>query len=79
MKGWNEEGNSGNGKILAELIFTMLKNNTEFIDKSYSLIERKMISVYQKAKNAKASDTIAESVKLIGVRLLTKSSDYHFS
>ena len=66
-------------RILAELIFTMLKNNTEFIDKMDSLTERKMKSMSQKAMNAKASDNIAQSVKIIREKLLTKSSDNTFS
>jgi hypothetical protein len=40
-------------RILAELIFNMLKNNKEFIDKIDSLTERKMKSMAEKAKNAK--------------------------
>ena len=40
-------------RILAELIFTMLKNNKEFIDKIDSLTERKMKSMAEKAKDAK--------------------------
>ncbi|MGC8506602.1 MAG: hypothetical protein ACP5NK_07890, partial [Thermoplasmata archaeon] len=59
-------------RILAEHIFTMLKNNTEFIDKIDSLTERKMKSMSQKALNAKASDSIAQSVKIIRKKLLTK-------
>ncbi|MGC8618864.1 MAG: hypothetical protein ACP5UZ_09090, partial [Thermoplasmata archaeon] len=66
-------------RILAEHIFTMLKNNIEFIDKIDSLTERKMKSMSQMAMNAKASETIAESVKLIREKLLTKSSEYPFS
>ena len=66
-------------RILAELIFTMLKNNTEFIDKMDSLTERKMKSMSQMAMNAKASDSIAQSVKIIREKLLTKSSDRLFS
>ena len=66
-------------RILAELIFTMLKNNSEFIDKIDSLTERKMKSMSQRAMNAKASDSIAQSVKIIRKKLLTKSSDNPFS
>lgn len=66
-------------RILAELIFTMLKNNSEFIDKIDSLTERKMKSMSQRAMNAKASDSIAQSVKIIREKLLTKSSDNPFS
>ena len=66
-------------RILAELIFTMLKDNTEFIDKIDSLTERKMKSMSQKARNAKASETIANSVKIIRQKLLTKSSEHPFS
>ncbi len=42
-------------RILAELIFTMLKYNSEFIDKIDSLTERKMKSISQKARNEKVS------------------------
>ncbi|MGC8506604.1 MAG: IS110 family transposase, partial [Thermoplasmata archaeon] len=66
-------------RILAEHIFAMLKNNTEFIDKIDSLTERKMKSMSQKAMNAKASESIADSVRLIREKLLTKSSEYPFS
>ena len=66
-------------RILAELIYTMLKNNTEFIDKMDSLTERKMKSMSQMVMNAKASDNIAQSVKIIREKLLTKSSDNTFS
>jgi len=52
-------------RILAELIFTMLKNNKEFIDKMDSLTERMVKSMSQKAMNAKASESIADPVKLI--------------
>ena len=60
-------------RMLAELIFTMLKNNSEFIDKIYSLTERKMKSMSQMAMNAKASEGIAQSVKIIREILPTKS------
>ncbi|MGC8618759.1 MAG: hypothetical protein ACP5UZ_08535, partial [Thermoplasmata archaeon] len=66
-------------RILAEHIFTMLKNNTEFIDKIDSLTERKMKSISQMATNAKASESIADSVRLIREKLLTKSSERLFS
>ena len=66
-------------RILAELIFTMLKNNKEFIDKIDSLTERKMKSMAEKAKDAKASESIAESVKIIRQKLLTRSSEHPFS
>ena len=66
-------------RILAEFIFTMLKNNKEFIDKMDSLTERKMKSMADKARNAKASDSIAQSVKIIREKLLTKSSEDLFS
>ena len=66
-------------RILAELIFTMLKNNKEFIDKMDSLTERKMKSMSEKARNAMASESIAQSVKIIREKLLTKSSDNTFS
>ena len=66
-------------RILAELIFTMLKNNKEFIDKIDSLTARKMKSMSQRAMNAKASNNIAQSVKIIREKLLTKSSDNTFS
>jgi len=66
-------------RILAEIIFTMLRNNSEFMDRIDSLTERKMKSMNQKVMNAKASDSIAQSVKLIRKRLLTKSSEQLFS
>ena len=66
-------------RILAELIFTMLKNIKEFIDKMDSLTERKMKSMAEKAKDAKASESIAESVKIIRQKLLTRSSEHPFS
>ncbi|MDA8054910.1 MAG: IS110 family transposase [Thermoplasmatales archaeon] len=66
-------------RILAELIFTMLKNNKEFIDKMDSLTERKMKSMSEKARNAKATDSIAQSVKIIREKLLTRSSEHSFS
>ncbi len=66
-------------RILAELIFTMLKNNKEFIDKIDSLTERRMKSMAEKAKDAKASESIAESVKIIRQKLLTRSSEDLFS
>jgi len=66
-------------RILAEIIFTMLKNNSEFMDRIDSLTERKMKSMNQKVMDAKASYNIAQSVKLIRERLLTKSSEQLFS
>lgn len=66
-------------RIFAELIFTMLKNNTEIMDKIYPLTERKMKSMSQKIEDAKASDSIADPVKLIRERLVTKSSERIFS
>ena len=66
-------------RVLAELIFTMLKNNKEFIDKIDSLTTRKMRSMSQRAMNAKASDSISQSIKLIKEQLLTESSDRLFS
>jgi cell division protein ZapA (FtsZ GTPase activity inhibitor) len=66
-------------RILAVLIFTMLKNNKEFIDKIDSLTERKMKSMSQKARNAKASETIANSVKIIREKLLIRLSEDFFS
>ena len=38
-----------------------------------------MKSMADKARNAKASDSIAQSVKIIREKLLTKSSDNTFS
>ena len=49
-------------RILTELIYTMLRNNTEFLDKIDSLTERKMRSMAEKARNAKASESIAQSL-----------------
>ena len=66
-------------KILAELIFTMLTKNKEFIDKIDSLTARKMKSMSEKARNAKATDSIAQSVKIIRQKLLTKLSEHSFS
>jgi len=47
--------------MFEEIIFTMLRNNSEFIDKIDSLTERKMRSMNQKVMNAKASYNIAQS------------------
>ena len=66
-------------RILAELIFTMLKNNKEFLDKIDSLTARKMRSMSQRAMNTKASDSISQSIKLIKEQLLTESSEHLFS
>ena len=66
-------------RILTELIYTMLRNNTEFIDKIDSLTARKMKSMSQRAMNAKASDSISQSIKLIKEQLLTESSEHLFS
>ena len=66
-------------RILAEIIFTMLRNNSEFMDRIDSLTERKMKSMNQKVMDAKASYNIAQSVKLIRERLFTKSSEQLFS
>lgn len=57
----------------------MLKNNSEFMDRIDSLTERKMKSMNQKVMDAKASYNIAQSVKLIRERLLTKPSEQLFS
>jgi len=65
--------------MFEEIIFTMLKNNSEFMDRIDSLTERKMRSMNQKAMDAKVSYNIAQSVKLIMERLLTKSSEQLFS
>ena len=65
--------------MFEEIIFTMLKNNSEFMDRIDSLTERKMRSMNQKAMDAKVSYNIAQSVKLIRERLLTKSSEQLFS
>ena len=66
-------------RILAELIYTMLKNSTEFIDKMGPLTERKIRSMTQRAMSAKASDSITQSVKIIREKSLTKSLDDPFS
>jgi hypothetical protein len=66
-------------RILAELIYTMLKNNKEFLDKIDSLTARKMRSMSQRAMNTKASDSISQSIKLIKEQLLTESSEHLFS
>ena len=44
-----------------------------------SLTARKMRSMSQKAMNAKASDSISQSIKLIKEQLLTESSERLFS
>jgi len=59
--------------MFEEIIFTMLKNNSEFMDRIDSLTERKMKSMNQKVMDAKASYNIAQSVKLIRERLLIRS------
>jgi len=51
--------------MFEEIIFTMLKNNSEFMDRIDSLTERKMKSMNQKVMDAKASYNIAQSIKLI--------------
>lgn len=66
-------------RILAEIIYSMLKNGEEFIDKIDSLTERKMISMSQKARNAKASEDIVQSVKILREKLIIKSSEHLFS
>ena len=62
-------------RFLVEIIFTMLKNNSECMERIDSLTERKMKCMNQKVMDAKASYNIAQSVKLIRERLLTKSSE----
>ena len=49
------------------------------MDRIDSLTERKMRSMNQKVMDAKASYNIAQSVKLIRERLLTKPSEQFFS
>jgi len=49
------------------------------MDRIDSLTERKMKSMNKKAMDAKASYNIAQSVKLIRERLLTKPSEQLFS
>jgi hypothetical protein len=66
------------GRILAEIIYSMLKNGEEFMDKIDSLTERKMISMAQKARNAKTSSSIAQSVKILRGKLITKLSEQFF-
>lgn len=66
-------------RILAETIYVMLKNGTEFIDKIDSLTERKMAAMSHKAKNAKTSADITQSVKILREKLITKSSEHLFS
>ncbi len=66
-------------RILAELIFTMLKNNTEFIDNIDFLTGRKMKSMSQRVMNVKTSDSISQSIKLIKEQLITESSEHPFS
>ena len=66
-------------RILAELIYSMLKNCTEFVDRVDSLTDRKMRAMSLRAKNAKAPDSVVQSVKLIRKGMLTKSSEHLFS
>ena len=66
-------------RILAEIVYVMLKNGVEFIDKIDSLTERKMKAMSINAKNAKATDSIVQSVKLLRERMLTKTSEQLFS
>lgn len=66
-------------RILAELIYTMLKNGTEFIDKIDSLTERKMKAMSLKASCAKATDNLGQSIKLIRRSMLSNSSEQLFS
>jgi len=65
--------------MFEEIIFTMLKNNSEFMDRIDSLTKRKMKSMNQKVMDAKASYNIVQSIKLIRERLLTKPSEQLFS
>lgn len=65
-------------RILVQLIYTILNNNTEFINKIDSPTERRMKSMIEDATNVKVSDSIMQSVNLIRQRLLTKSSDQLF-
>ncbi|MEM3193165.1 MAG: IS110 family transposase, partial [Candidatus Parvarchaeota archaeon] len=65
-------------RILAELIYSMLKNCTEFVDRVDSLTERKMRAMSLSAKNAKTPDSVVQSVKLLREGVLTKSSEHLF-
>lgn len=66
-------------RILAEIVYVMLKNGIEFIDKIDSLTERKMKAMSINAKNARATDSIVQSVKLLRERMLIKTSEQLFS
>ena len=66
-------------RILAELIFTMLKNNKEFIDKIDSLTERKMKSMVSRASSAKKNAEVTQSIKLLREKRLRGSPVKLFS
>ena len=61
-------------RILAEIVYFMLKNGVEFIGKIDSLTERKMKAMSINAKNAMAAVNLRQSVKPLRERMLTKTS-----
>ena len=61
-------------RILAEIVYIMLKNGVEFIGKIDSLTERKMKAMSINAKNAMAVVNLRQSVKPLRERMLTKTS-----
>ena len=61
-------------RILAEIVYFMLKNGVEFIGKIDSLTERKMKAMSINAKNAMAAVNLRPSVKPLRERMLTKTS-----
>ena len=66
-------------RILTELIYIMLKNNTEFIDKIDSLTERKMKSMVSRASSAKKNAEVTQSIKLLREKRLRGSPVKLFS
>lgn len=68
-------------RILAEIIYVMLRKNGEFVDNMDSLTERKMRSMSQKARNARESENIniTQSVKILREKLIKGSSENLFS
>ena len=67
------------GRILLETVYVMLKKNVGFIDQKYSLTERKIRSMHERA--AKRSDVkdIEEMIKLIRNNRVREKSGELFS
>ncbi len=67
------------GRILLETVYVMLKKNVDFIDQKYSLTERKIRSMHERA--AKRSDVkdMEEVIKLIRKNRVREKSGELFS